>query len=110
LMRQNTRSRFLYFLIKTAKESCRKCGVRQVLTLNSWRVISSGIWRRAVSWKSTDVSEEHVASIFTVEEWSKQETCKLLHSAISQKRELFINAAVGISNPNWVYEFSLYRQ
>jgi hypothetical protein len=32
-----------------------------------WRV-SSGIWRRVVRWVSTDVSEEHIASIFKVEE------------------------------------------
>jgi hypothetical protein len=32
------------------------------------------IKRCAVRWKSTDVAEEHVASIFRVEEWAKQET------------------------------------
>jgi hypothetical protein len=31
-----------------------------------WRVSSSGIWRRVVRWVSTDVSEEHNASIFRV--------------------------------------------
>jgi hypothetical protein len=32
-----------------------------------WRVMSSGIRRRVLSWMSTDVSEEHVTSIFRVE-------------------------------------------
>jgi hypothetical protein len=32
------------------------------------RVSSSGIWRRVLRWVSTDVSEEHIASIFRVEE------------------------------------------
>jgi hypothetical protein len=35
----------------------------------AWRV-SSGIWRRVVRRVSTDVSEEHIASIFGVEEIS----------------------------------------
>jgi hypothetical protein len=33
---------------------------------SSWRVLSSGIQRRVVRRKSTDVSEEHVSSIFRV--------------------------------------------
>jgi hypothetical protein len=33
-----------------------------------WRASSSGIWRHVVCWVSTDVSEEHIASIFRVEE------------------------------------------
>jgi hypothetical protein len=33
-----------------------------------WRFLSYGIQRHVVCWKSTDVSEEHVASIFRVEE------------------------------------------
>jgi hypothetical protein len=32
------------------------------------RVATVIIWRRVVRWKSTDVSEEHVASIFMAEE------------------------------------------
>jgi hypothetical protein len=82
-----------------------------------WRVLSSGIQRRVVRWKSTDVPEEHVASIFGVEEWTKQETttkaggqqsllCSILpkrrltfnglYGVISQKIELFITTAVRI--------------
>jgi hypothetical protein len=38
-----------------------------------WTVLSPGI-RRVVRWISTAVSEEYIASIFRVEEWSKQET------------------------------------
>jgi hypothetical protein len=34
---------------------------------------TSGIWRRIVRWKSADVSEEHIASIFRVEEQAEQE-------------------------------------
>jgi hypothetical protein len=36
-----------------------------------WRVLYSEIWRSAVCWKSTDVSEEHVSYIFMVEEYAK---------------------------------------
>jgi hypothetical protein len=46
----------------------------QVLQRWLWTVLSSGIKRRVVRWKSTDVSREHVAFIFRVEEWAKQET------------------------------------
>jgi hypothetical protein len=35
-----------------------------------WSVSSSGIWRRVVRLVSTDVSEEHIASIFRIEEIS----------------------------------------
>jgi hypothetical protein len=38
------------------------------------RVPSSGIWRCAVRWKPTDVSGEHVSSIFRAEEQAKQES------------------------------------
>jgi hypothetical protein len=40
------------------------------------RVLSSGIWRRVVLWVSTDVSEEHIASIFRVEEINSAKTSK----------------------------------
>jgi hypothetical protein len=33
-----------------------------------WRVSSSGIWRRVVPWVSTNVSKEHIASIFRFKE------------------------------------------
>jgi hypothetical protein len=33
-----------------------------------WTVLSCGVQRRVVRWKSTDISAEHVASIFGVEE------------------------------------------
>jgi hypothetical protein len=39
----------------------------EVLTAVSMKNLSSGIYRRVVRWKSTDVSEEDAASIFTVE-------------------------------------------
>jgi hypothetical protein len=39
-----------------------------------WRVLFSGIQRLVVRWKSADASEEHVASIFRVKDYTKQET------------------------------------
>jgi hypothetical protein len=39
------------------------------------RVLSSGIQRRVVRWKSNDVSEEHI-TIFKVEDYAKRETSK----------------------------------
>jgi hypothetical protein len=49
------------------------------------RVSSSVIWRRVVCWVATDVSEEHIASIFRVEEiisarTSKQVEADTLHN------------------------------
>jgi hypothetical protein len=42
--------------------------------LCAWRVVSPGIYRHVVRCKSTDVSEQHVASIFRIEEQPKEET------------------------------------
>jgi hypothetical protein len=50
--------------------------------------MSSGIQRRIVYWKSTDISEEHVAPILRVEEYAKQGTCMKLHFDKSQNTEL----------------------
>jgi hypothetical protein len=47
---------------------------------------------------STDVSEEHIASIFRIEK-AEQETLNGLHGVISQKMVLFITTAVRTSNP-----------
>jgi hypothetical protein len=47
--------------------------------------------------KSTDVLEEHIASIFRVEMYAKQETSigsRGLHGDISQKTEHFIEISV----------------
>jgi hypothetical protein len=41
-----------------------------------WRVSSSGIWRRVVYWVTSDVSEEHIVSIFRVEEIISARTSK----------------------------------
>jgi hypothetical protein len=38
----------------------------------NWRVSSSGMWRHTVCWVAPDVSEEHIASIFRVEELVQQ--------------------------------------
>jgi hypothetical protein len=39
-------------------------------------LLSSGTWHRLLRWKSTNVSEEHFASIIRAEEWAwdRQET------------------------------------
>lgn len=42
----------------------------------SWRILSSGIQRRILWWKWTNVSEENFASVFMVEESAKQESNK----------------------------------
>jgi hypothetical protein len=41
-----------------------------------WRVSSSGMWRLVVCWVATDISEEHIASIFWVEEIISARTSK----------------------------------
>jgi hypothetical protein len=48
-------------------------GGRNKFSENRQTVTSSGIWRRVARWVSTDVSEEHIASIFRVEEKAQQE-------------------------------------
>jgi hypothetical protein len=45
------------------------------------RILSSGIWCCVVCWKSTEISEEHFASIFRVEDYEKPGSpCHLLSS------------------------------
>jgi hypothetical protein len=96
------------------------------LTL-SWRVSSSGKWRRVVRWVSTDVSDDHIASIFRVEEigsanqrasrWRyvppkrplKLNGLHRLHGVISQKMILFITTAVKTSNPTRPCHVLLFR-
>jgi hypothetical protein len=34
---------------------------------NEWKVLSSGIQRREVSWKSASIYDKHLASIFRIE-------------------------------------------
>jgi hypothetical protein len=66
------------------------------------KVSSSEICRRVVRRVSTDISEEHIASIFRVEEISSAKTSKQaggkqldgLHDVISQKIILFITTSV----------------
>jgi hypothetical protein len=58
----------------------------------SWRMPSSGMWRRVgLLW--TNVSEEHVASIFSVEEIVNP------HGDTSQKTAFFLVTAVKTSTP-----------
>jgi hypothetical protein len=35
------------------------------------KILTSGMYRRVACWKSTDISEENIASIFRVEEWAE---------------------------------------
>jgi hypothetical protein len=85
--------------------------------ITPWRVLSSITQRRVVRWKSTDVSEEHVASVLIVEEHAYQKTRRYkaaslryvppklrltfngLHGVISQMIWLFVTTAVRTSNP-----------
>jgi hypothetical protein len=87
-----------------------------------WRVSSSGIWRRVVRWVSTYVLEEHIASIFRVEEtgsanqrlrpwrWRRyvppKRRLKLngLHGVISQKMILFKNALISRKNHRYILQ------
>jgi hypothetical protein len=90
-----------------------------------WRVVSSGICRRAVCQKLTDISEEDTVSIFAQAElrsrwflawfilrlrrWRRHVppkhrlTFNGLHGVISQKIELFIITAMKTSNPTYLY-------
>jgi hypothetical protein len=93
----------IYPLLTLTQKCKRLVSPRELSRL--WRVSSCGIWRRVVRWVSTDVSEEHIAYIFRVEEISsakknsKQAGGKELHGVISQKMILFITTAVKTSNP-----------
>jgi hypothetical protein len=69
----------------------------------SWRMPSYGMWRRVdLVW--TDVSEEHIASIFRVEKSASEEPawasgCRHdLHGATSQKTASFMVTVVKTSN------------
>jgi hypothetical protein len=64
---------------------------------------------------STDVSEEHIASIFWVEKISSERnqrasrlTLNGQHGVISQKMVLFITTAVRTSSPTDIYLTKLY--
>jgi hypothetical protein len=70
-----------------------------------WRVLSSGIYRHVVCWKSTAVSEEHTCSAYfsnlKMEAICSSEaslTFNGLCGVISQKIVLFITTAVRTSN------------
>jgi hypothetical protein len=52
------------FLRGPKRKACNKFHYRKRV----WRTLCSRIQRGTVRWKSTDVSEEHIASIFRVEE------------------------------------------
>jgi hypothetical protein len=93
----------------------RKCPFSSSYPGWLWRVSSSRMWRRVVRRVSTDVSEEHIASIcllagfaelisstLKMEELCSSETSLLhngLHGVISQKKILFNTIAVKTSNP-----------
>lgn len=95
--------------------------------INLLKVPSSWTQRHIVCWKSTDICEEHVASIFrvankpskkrTLSRWQEEyvvlfkvnhiflSKCQFilnkLYGLTSQKTELFLTSTVGISNPKW---------
>jgi hypothetical protein len=78
---------------------------------SSWRLSSSGIWRRVVRWVAPDVSEERIASIFRVEELVRQTSEQaedggdtfLLNVGCNSTdyMALFITTAVKTSNPTY---------
>jgi hypothetical protein len=103
-----------------------------------WKGLSSGIKYRVVRWKSTDVSEEYIASIFRVEEYVKQQpsgkqvtsralfnfrpwkwrrndpmkrrlTFSGLHGVISQMTELFITDILVSVNKTFLSGFCIWR-
>jgi hypothetical protein len=104
-------------------------------TSDQWRMSSSGMWRR-VDIVLTDVSEEHIASIFrvaavTCSRWFfahrilipwrwrwyialKRRLTQYLHGLTSQKTAFFIVTAVKISNLTYLTSgsilFDVYRQ
>jgi hypothetical protein len=49
------------------RDTNTKCGGNLLLNYYIWRIQSSGIYSCVVHWKSTNVLEEHVTSIFKVE-------------------------------------------
>jgi hypothetical protein len=76
----------------------------------SWRVSSSGMWRRVVCWDATDVLEEHIASIWNfLRPWrwrryvppKRRLHLNRLHGVTSQKMILFIITSVKTSNPKY---------
>jgi hypothetical protein len=53
-----------------------------------WRVLSSWMWRHAVREKFSDVSEEHITSIFRVEEYATLAACILLFACLAYSSTL----------------------
>jgi hypothetical protein len=62
-----TRDKFVFRYFGLAYLDVRETKWGGRIEKTSW-VISPGIWDHVVHWKSTDVSEEHVATIFRTEE------------------------------------------
>jgi hypothetical protein len=61
------------------------------------------MWRRVVYWVSTDISEEHIASIFRVEEIISARTSKVAggkQKVLSRVRRLY---KTGYWIDNWIY-------
>jgi hypothetical protein len=74
-----------------------------------WRVLSPVIHLRVVRWKSTDVSEEHLASIFRIEVYVKQETSvnstadRDDSSTLKMETKCAFEASVDFQRTTWRY-------
>jgi hypothetical protein len=62
-------------VILVVKNRISKCYLGHLRSLQRWLwgVSFFGMWRRVVCWVATDLSEEHIASIFRVEKTIQQE-------------------------------------
>jgi hypothetical protein len=60
------------------------------------RISSSGMWCRVVRWVSTDVSEEHIASIFRVEEISSTKKTASKQVATCLKMEAICSSRTSV--------------
>jgi hypothetical protein len=59
---------------KYIKRRYRFCWTVHTFQFDDGHVLVSWDTTRVARWKSTDVSEEYIASIFRIQEWAKQET------------------------------------
>jgi hypothetical protein len=83
--------------------------VKSVFNFYDSTVLCSGIYHRIVYWKVKDVSEEHVASIFTDKEYTKQElyllppSCWFLAWIILWRQRYSSETSVDFQQAIWCY-------
>jgi hypothetical protein len=87
------------------------CGFEVLNVCITWRVSSSGIWRRVVCWVATDVSEEHIAFIFRVEEIISAAFCllpayllalaEIISSTLKMEAICFSGTSVATQQTTW---------